>query len=248
MSNQENWYKNFFHGIALDLWTQAVSEEYTTAEVKFITETAALKNDATILDVPCGFGRHSLALAKQGFSVTGIDIAPAYVQLINERKKQLGLALTIIEADILAYDLSGQFDLAICMGNSFGYFPHEGMLTFCKKVGGALKPGGKFIINTGILAESILTNIKESWWMEVGDILFLMQNTYHTQQSVLQTNMKFVRDGKVETRTSFHYTFTRNEVERMLQAAGFTKIQVFGGLDKSAYKYKDAQAYIVAEK
>jgi 2-polyprenyl-3-methyl-5-hydroxy-6-metoxy-1,4-benzoquinol methylase len=248
MNNQENWYKNFFHGIALDLWTQAVSEQYTHAEVKFIKETAGLKGKATILDAPCGFGRHSLALAQEGYVVTGIDIAPEYVQLVNERKKQLGLPLTVIEGDILQHDLTGEFDLAICMGNSFGYFPHPQMLAFCTKISSRLKPEGKFIINTGILAESILTHIKESWWMEVGDILFLMQNVYHTRQSVLQTNMKFVRDGKVETRTSFHYTFTRNEVERMLTAAGFTNIQVYGGLDKGEYKYKDSQAYIVAEK
>jgi cyclopropane fatty-acyl-phospholipid synthase-like methyltransferase len=59
---QSNWYEEFFHGLALDLWRKAVTEEQTEAEADFIAGILDLPNGARILDVPCGNGRHSIEL------------------------------------------------------------------------------------------------------------------------------------------------------------------------------------------
>ena len=48
-----NWYEEFFHGLALDLWRKAVTEEQTEAEADFIAGILDLPNGARILDVPC---------------------------------------------------------------------------------------------------------------------------------------------------------------------------------------------------
>ncbi len=102
-----------------------------------------------ILDVPCGYGRHSIAFAKQGYKVTGIDIAEPYIRELNDLAKKQQLPLTAVHADILEYDLKGEFDLAICLGNSFSYFSYEFMLQFARKINSVLKMGGTFIINSG---------------------------------------------------------------------------------------------------
>ena len=48
--------------------------ENTENEVNFIIKTLRLTGTEKILDLACGFGRHSLALAHRGFSVVGVDI------------------------------------------------------------------------------------------------------------------------------------------------------------------------------
>ena len=41
-----------------------------------------------MLDLACGFGRHSLEFAKRGYDVTGIDITPVYIDYANEQAKK----------------------------------------------------------------------------------------------------------------------------------------------------------------
>src|SRR3954470_21155562 len=133
MNSQQNWYKTFFNGLALDVWTKVMTPDYTNTEVQFIKEFIHSAN-GNILDIPCGNGRHSIALAKEGFSVTSIDIAEEYISSLQDVIDKEGLSVTPFQADILEYELSGEFDLAICLGNSFSYFSYYPMLEFAKKV------------------------------------------------------------------------------------------------------------------
>ncbi len=71
------WYESFFHGIVLDMWRAAASPEQTRLEADFLERALGLRPGARVLDVPCGFGRHSLELASRGYRPTGVDPAVA---------------------------------------------------------------------------------------------------------------------------------------------------------------------------
>ena len=45
-----------------------------------------------ILDLACGFGRHTLELARRGFQVVGVDITPDYIAFAREQAKREGLS------------------------------------------------------------------------------------------------------------------------------------------------------------
>src|SRR5258708_7041574 len=154
MVTKENWYQAFFSDLAMELWQNVLPQAYTDSELKFILEEANLTSNARILDVPCGTGRLSIPLAQKGFRVTGIDIAESSIRMLNELKG--AHPVDAIRADILEYQINDTFDLAICMGNSFSYFHYATMVAFAKKIQDALKPGAKFIINTGAVAEGLL--------------------------------------------------------------------------------------------
>jgi 2-polyprenyl-3-methyl-5-hydroxy-6-metoxy-1,4-benzoquinol methylase len=64
MSVQSNWWEHFFEGLSVKLWLQVLSPEHTASEA--ITIAGLLRADpgAELLDVPCGGGRLSLALAR----------------------------------------------------------------------------------------------------------------------------------------------------------------------------------------
>ena len=72
----QTWDENLFHGLALDYWRGMNPPEQTQAEVDCIQALLAVQPGARLLDVPCGNGRHSVALAARGFRLTGLDIAP----------------------------------------------------------------------------------------------------------------------------------------------------------------------------
>ncbi len=49
-------------------------EQRTQAEAEGIIRLLDLKGEEKILDVPSGYGRYSIALAKKGFNVTGVEL------------------------------------------------------------------------------------------------------------------------------------------------------------------------------
>jgi SAM-dependent methyltransferase len=248
MNSQNNWYKTFFNGLALDFWAKAMTPEYTNAEIKFIKEMVSLAEGDTIIDVPCGFGRHTIALAKEGFNVTGIDIAEDYIHTLNEAISEFKLQVTTIHADILEYELRGDYDVALCLGNSFSYFTYADTLAFAKKISGALKNGGACVINTGAVAESILPAIITKDWVELDDMVIMMERKYHAESSVLQSDYRITSKGETEYKTAWHYVYTLAEIRRILFEAGFTQVEQYGGFDKSLYKLGDKQAYFLARK
>ena len=249
MSNHENWYQSFFNGIANRFWQKAIPEEYTTSEVEFIKRVTGLNPTSKIIDVPCGYGRHSIALAKEGHVITAIDISDEYIEQLQQESKALRLNLQAKKADMLTYNFDpSMFDLAICLGNSFNYFSAANTKIFLNNIYNTLKPDGWFIIHSGALAETILPSVGEKDWYLLDDIIYLGNRNYDVKESVLRSDYIFVENGKVEKKTAFHFVYTAAEVKRMLIDTGFTNVQIFSDITGADYKLGAKQAYIFCKK
>jgi len=95
-----NWWENFFHGVALDFWRAAVSEEQTRFEADFIQKQLQLSAGAKVLDVPCGNGRLSIELAQRGFQLTGVDIASEFIAEGKLKSVAVGVPVDFHERDM----------------------------------------------------------------------------------------------------------------------------------------------------
>ena len=137
----DNWYEDFFKGINCELWEKAVSADWTKLEVDFLQKELGTEKGSHILDIPCGFGRHSIEFAKRGFQVTGVDISETFVKNLNEKVKNENLNITVLKADVLDVSFTEKFNGAVCLGNSFGYFDFEKMKVFVERVSVSLNRG-----------------------------------------------------------------------------------------------------------
>lgn len=73
----------------------------------------------TVLDIGCGPGHYGIALARSGAErVTGIDFAPAMIDLARDRAANAGVSdrCKFIVGDFFKYDFDRQVDYAIVMG------------------------------------------------------------------------------------------------------------------------------------
>jgi len=141
-----------------------------------------------------------------------------------------------------------EFDGAFCFGNSFGYLIHADMIAFVTGVARALKPGGRFVIDTGAVAEAILPALKEREWYQIEDIIFAIENRYLADVSCLETKGTFVQNGKIETRTWWHWVYTVGELCRMLEGAGLAVTNLYNSTDHQPFKLGDQRLIVVAEK
>ncbi|HLJ45282.1 MAG TPA: class I SAM-dependent methyltransferase [Bryobacteraceae bacterium] len=245
---QNHWYKDFFNGVALDMWRNAVTPEMTEKDVDFLAETLALSHGARVLDVPCGNGRHSLALAKRGFQTTGVDLSAEFIEEARARAAVETTQAHFACTDMRTLSQGEPFDGAYCFGNSFAYFDHEGNRAFLESVAQSLKPRARFILETGLAAESILPNFVERSWMDVRDLLFLSSRRYNASESCIDLEYTFIRDGIREMRPARYWVYTVAEIRRLLQDVGLETLSLYGALDKTAYRLGSPRLLLVAQR
>ena len=244
----DNWYEDFFAGINCEMWERAIPEELSSKEADFLIDTMKIKKGSEILDVPCGFGRLAVPLAKKGFNLTCMDISEQFLMGFDKKVKEERLPIRIIQGNILTFEFTGLYDGAFCMGNSFGYFDYEGMKIFVKKVSACLKPNARFVINSGMLAESILPKIPLEKTYVLGDLSMHINNEYVVNDSYMISHLQYEMNNRSEQHSYKHYVYTVGEIKRLLAAFDLKITDLFSGFDKALYKLGDQQVYIVCEK
>jgi SAM-dependent methyltransferase len=257
MSIPSNWFEDFFHGVTLDLWRKAIPPKQTVDEADFLTKVLQTKPDARLLDVPCGNGRISIELAKRGFRVTGFDISEEFIEEArsatdNPPATAGGTDLTprveFILGDMRELDFAAVFDGAFCFGNSFGFMKHADMEDFLNGVRRALRPGARFIVETAMAAESLLPDFEEQTSHEVADISVTIKERYIAEESCVDSEYIFERNGASETRKAKHWIYTVAEIGRMLERAGFEVLEIFGSLKFEPYKLGSSDLIMIAQK
>jgi 2-polyprenyl-3-methyl-5-hydroxy-6-metoxy-1,4-benzoquinol methylase len=220
VSVQSNWWENFFEGVAVDLWLHALPPEHTEREADFLARTLAVPSGAELLDVPCGAGRLSLALAQRGYQVTGVDWS---VEFLNHaRSSDTRHGVTWERRDMRDLPWRARFDGAFCFGNSFGYLDDEGNAAFLRAVAAALKPGARFVLETPMVLENLLGHLQDRAWWKVGEIRLLVVNQYDHTRERLDIEYTFVANGRVDVRNGSHRAYSYRELVALLEAADFT--------------------------
>jgi SAM-dependent methyltransferase len=109
--------------------------------------SAIVRPGDEILDLCCGSGFVSFWFEEQGARVTGLDFAPYMITLAKQEAFCRDSSVQFIQADVFAVDFGQEcFDLISCFGNSISDFPLCDFARLAKKIAGALKPEGRFVL------------------------------------------------------------------------------------------------------
>ena len=219
MDVQSNWYETFFHGVAVDLWLNALPAEHTRREADQLEKLLAVGSGSELLDVPCGAGRLSLELASRGHRVTGVDLSPESLE--HARAADEDRRVTWEQRDMRDLPWIDRFDGAFCYGNSFGYLEDGGDAQFLRAVASALKTGGRFVLETPMVIESLLPNVKDRPWFKAGDIYLLVRNEYDAIRGRLDIEYTFITGGQVEVRCGSHRAYAYRQLIGLMEGAGF---------------------------
>ena len=148
---QPDWWRRIFNSMYLKTDADVVEDlQITRKEVDMFTSVLELEQDMMILDLACGQGRHSIELARRGFSnVNGLDRSHYLIRKARNTCNAEHISVSFKEGDArrLPYP-DGNFDVVMILGNSFGYFESiEDDVKILREVFRVLKPHGKFLID-----------------------------------------------------------------------------------------------------
>jgi SAM-dependent methyltransferase len=242
---KSEWFETFFENIAVDFWNRAIPASVSEQEVDFLART--FTNGSRLLDVPCGAGRHSIPLAKRGYEVTGIDLSQEFLECLEQNAQGIP-GLCWRSGDMRSLELHETFDGACCMGNSFPYLDYENSNAFLRSVSNALASGAKFVLDTGVTAETMLPALPSRRWHRFDEILVLSEARYVAEASRMDIDYTFLRDGRLETRPTASYVFTAAEIRRMFERAGFEVTSMNGGFAGEPFAVGPGRLVLVAQR
>lgn len=188
------------------------------------------------LDLCCGPGRYALALARQGFSVTGVDRTKYLLDRARARAKAAGMKVKWVQQDMRDYVRPAAFHLALSMFTSFGYFDDKQEdMTVLRNVLTSLQPGGIFLID--VLGKECLARFFQPTVSETlpdGSTL-VQRHEIFDDWTRIRNEWLLIRQGRVK-RFAFHHTvYSGQELRDRMEQAGFADVRLYGNLDGDEY-------------
>jgi SAM-dependent methyltransferase len=218
-------------------------------EVDSVVSLLEIEPEATVLDLCCGVGRHSLELARRGFQVTGVDRTAAYLQVARDRAAAEGLDLELVQADMRSFARPAAYDGAINLYTSFGYFedPAEDRKVI-DNLFESLRPGGRLILD--LMGKEVLARIfLPHDWQELPDGSLLLQERKVTRDwTWMDGRWILIRDGHKSEHAVNHRIYDGDGLRALLLDAGFESVTLYGALDGTPYDTDARRLVAVAQK
>lgn len=221
-----------FREVLFDPKRLANSEE----EVKDIIRLLSLSSSCNILDLACGFGRHSNLLACKGFTVTGVDFNPIYLKEARKDSLNIKNPPTWVEEDIRTFKRENSYDAILSLYTSFGYFEdREDDLVVLENSFSSLKSHGRMLLDIPgkeLIARDFIS--RACYPLESGG-WFIAERTPVENWGRVLNDWTIVKEGK-EFFYSFEQTlFSAYEITYLLHQVGFSEVQIFGNWKGGLY-------------
>ena len=218
-----NVWQQFFDGYAPQ-YEDEVFTRGTEAEVAFLVDILRLPTGARILDIGCGTGRHSIALAARGFRMTGLDLSAGMLAQARGAAEAAGVDVELVQADATAFSLPGSFDAAVCLCE--GAFtligaddPVEHDLAILANVRAALLPGALFVLTASNAMRLIREATHEQVTAGVFDPMTLSQSY----------DMEWTGPDGPHALPVRERGYVPTELALLMRFAGFSVEHVWGG-------------------
>jgi SAM-dependent methyltransferase len=222
------------------------SEADAETEINWILEQVRPPTGAHVLDAPCGFGRHSLALARRGFRVTGVDLSETELGRARERARSAGVTLTLVPQDMRDMDFSGEFDLALNLFSSIGYFSDDEDRLLLDRFCTALRPGGFFVLDTRN-RDHFIRHYPGEETVAVPGGQIRVKNTFDFTTSRVRQDW-WLEDGVAKLDQMEIRLYSAHELYRMLRPERWSAVELYGGLDGRPFEVDSPRLVLVATK
>ncbi len=205
----------------------------TKNEVDMIIPLISCKNNR-ILDLCCGFGRHTFELYRRGYTnIYGFDYSKFLISMAKNIASRKHINPFIFQIKDARYvNDKNKYDNIIILGNSFGLLGDKDNMQLLVSIYNNLKIGGSFIIDTTD-ANYIINNYQDrSWeWIKNG-YMVCRQRELSKDKLYIDTREMIVdpRKGVIVDQIYREYLYSFDKIKNILEHLGFLNIHVINEL------------------
>lgn len=220
---------NFFEPGSPFLKHPLLTPERTAGEVDFILSVLPLESGERILDIGCGFGRHSNELARRGFDVLGIDPSPAMIAAARENSASAGFAPEFRQQRGEDLQAVNEFKVVLCLFTTLGQVSGQGdNLALLENAYRALEPGGWFMLEIPQRGWAV-DNLKPSERIGEGDRYALVARRYDSEWDLVSEEFTIVSPDGQQSYLLQYRLFSQAEINHYLEQAGYVEITFYDG-------------------
>ena len=236
------WFETWFGEEYLELYPHR--DEAEAARVAgMLAARGAIAKDDLVLDLACGAGRHSVALAALGARVVGLDLS---LPLLRAGKRRQG-DLRLVRGDIRVLPMrSGSLDAVVNLFTSFGYFEHdEEHQAVIGEVTRVLRPGGRFVLDFLNAPRVRDTLVPRDEGMAGGRAVVQERRLEDQGRFVVKTIHLTGEDRSFMERVRL---YDRSDLERMVTRAGLAMVDVLGDYDGAPHTTGSPRTFVLARR
>ncbi|MBA4495410.1 class I SAM-dependent methyltransferase [Paenactinomyces guangxiensis] len=241
-------------------WTSPGLERDLTYYIELAKQTGG-----PVLELGCGTGRCSLAIARLGIPVVGVDLSSPMLQKARQRAKKLNLSDRVrwVEADMSRFSLNERFPLVIIPYRSFLHLlTVRDQISTLKRIRQHLTDGGLFAFNIFVPRIRDLYQMEgkysfrgsflASGGKERVDLYDLTEFDYFNQTAYITRYAERFDEkghslGRIRMAFRLRYIFPA-ELNHLLALCGFKIINRFGSFHRTPFDARSEELIIEAVK
>jgi len=241
MAEENNWFAEWFDSKYYHILYQ--HRDYAEARL-FMDNLVAHLNvppRATIWDLACGKGRHSIYLAEKGFDVTGTDLSEQSITAAQASEHE---HLSFFQHDMRTGFRINYFDYVFNLFTSFGYFDTEkDDLDVLRNVSKGLTTNGVFVMDF-LNAQYVADHLVAKEEKVLSDITFYIQR--HITDGYIIKTIAFEAEGKQHQHQEKVRAFTPDELISLFKKAGLSVKNTFGDYELNPFDAKHSPRLILS--
>jgi len=237
------WYREAFGRHYLEVYAHR-DDESARREVEFAADALGLTPGDHVLDLACGAGRHSRALASIGCRVVGMDLSP---ELLASARREAG-GPAYVRGDMRSLPFSRVFEVVCQFFTSFGYFEDsredESVLAEVQRV---LRPEGRYLFDY-LNAERVVAGLVPESTDQMGRFT-LHQRRRITPDGTRVEKEVVIREGGaiLSEYTESVRLYTEDDIRGMMSRSGLTPLRLYGDLAGAPFTSDSERLVVVAE-
>ncbi|MCI9359637.1 MAG: class I SAM-dependent methyltransferase [Hungatella sp.] len=207
--------------------------------------------DGLVLDLGCGTGNLTEALAGRGYDMIGVDNAEDMLQIAMEKREKSGSDILYLLQDMREFELYGTVAAVVSICDSMNYLTeYEELVHTLSLVNNYLDPEGIFIfdLNTlhkyrDVIGDSTIAESRE-------DCCFIWDNVFDEEERINEYDLTLfieVEGGLYQRFEETHYqkAYTLEEIRQAVAEAGMKLEAVYDAFTREEPKEDSERVYVV---